>query len=247
MGWQSFARWGSSGLQHQVTSQQSSFTALQTFLDGLMDRLNHLSTTQAPSGPFHDFFTRLTDMVNDLRSGSHSPAPLGTTDDTPPDGQAPAPQSTDPTPGNDGHSNAPVAPQGLLDDDDTPGSDDAPDGDDDGETHQEDDDAADDGQDDGHHDGNHDAPGHEESFSFRDFLDPQGGNGPALSPSLMQELTHFLQDEGGGGLAALLSQLQNLPQDLRDALQNSVAQAEQSHDTGGSNDDHGHHQWDHLI
>ena len=37
-------------------------------------------------------------------------------------------------------------------------------------------------------------------------------------------------------------------QDLRDAVQNSVAHAEQSHETEvGGKDTHGHHQWDHLI
>ena len=244
MGWQSFARWGSGGLTHQATSQQSSAAALQTFLDGLMDRLHHLASAPTALGPFQDFFTRLADMVNDLRGGSHTPAPQGVADNGPVGGQAPAPQSNDGG-SHDDHSQAPVAPQSLVDDDDTPGSDDAQDDDDDSGPHHDDDEA-----DDGDHDeSGHDAPGHDHAFTFRDFL-PQGGNSPALPQALVEELTHFLQD-GDGGLAALLSQLplfQNLPQDLRDAVQNSVAHAEQSHETEvGGKDTHGHHQWDHLI
>lgn len=216
MGWQSFARWGSSGLTHQATSPQASATALQSFLDGLMDRLSHLASSPTPLGPFQDFFTRLADMVSDLRSGSHSPAPQGVADDAPVGGQVPAPQSIDDGASNDGPSPAPVAPQSLVDDDD----------------------AADDA-------------GHDHAFTFRDFLDPQGGNSPALPQSLVAELTHVLQEGEGGGLAALLSQLplfQNLQQDLRDALQNRAAEVEQSHQPDGSGrDDHGHHQWDHLI
>lgn len=241
MSWQSFARWGSSGHAHQATSQQASVTTLQNFLDGLMDRLNHIASSPTPLGLFQDFFTRLADMVNDLRSGSHSPAPLGVADDAPPAGQTPAPQST--ATRDDHSSQAPVAPQNVLDEDDAPGSEDDQDSDDDGASHDDDDDGA--------GDDHQDAPDHDHAFTFRDFLDPQGGNSPALSQSLIEELAHFLKDGDGGGLAAALAQLplfQNLPQDVRDTLQSHAVQSEESHQTAMSGSDaHGHHQWDHLI
>lgn len=234
MGWQSFSRRGDAVNNDQATSHETSAAALESFLDGLMERLNSLVST--PSfGLLHDFFGRLADMLNGLRGDNSSPAPLGVTEDTPPGEQGPARQSTDADSGDDPAS---AEPHSLLDDDGTPESEDA---------HMED------GDEDGHqHDGDHDdAPDYDHAFAFRDFLrNGQGETDAGVSQSLIDELTHFLKDGGVDGLAAMLAQLPLFQgvQDLRDAVQNHVAEASQDDQAPEThNHDHGHHQWNHLI
>lgn len=237
MGWQSFLRWGNPPLHHQTPSPQNSALALETFLDSLAQRVHDVSGSPSPFGLFQDFFTRLTDMLNDLRGAGPSPAPLNVADGTPPGGQDPAPQSNDTNAGDDHSSHAPVAPQSLMDDDDSPGSEDA----------QDDDDLGEDGDDHGEHH-NFD---HEHAFNFRELLDlqkDQGGTDPAQHQALVEELVHLLQGGNSHGLAGLLAQLpmfQELAQDLRDAVQNHASDPQQAAVPGS--DDHGHHQWDHLI
>lgn len=247
MGWQSFLRWGNPPLHHQPSSHQSSALALETFLESLAQRVHDVGSSPLPLGLFQDFFTRLTDMLNDLRGAGPSAAQLKVPDDTPPGGQDPAPQSTDPNTSDDHSSPAPVAPQSLLDEDDSPGSEDAQDddglggdedGDDHGDHHNDDDDHV-------------EAPEHEHAFNFRDLLDlqkDQGGTDPAQHHSLIEELVHLLQGGNNDGLSGLLAQLpmfQELAQDLRDAVQNHTSDPQPTAVTGS--DDHGHHHWDHLI
>jgi len=193
MGWHSFLRWGNPPLHQQAPSPQNAALALETFLDSLAQRVHDVGSSPSPLGLFQDFFTRLTDMLNDLRGAGPSPAQLKVPDDTPPGGQDPAPQSTDPNTSDDHSSPAPVAPQSLLDEDDSPGSEDVLDDDDD-------DDPAEDGDDHGDHH-NFD---HEHAFNFRDLLDlqkDQGGTGPAQHHALIEDLVHLLPGGNNDGLS----------------------------------------------